>query len=112
MQIKGANQCRSVRPCVDRKLEEHPEDLRTLRNLVAKALGLPAEPPRMTLWERAVRRWRPLQYTQWVVLALGLSFSPGCLGRSSTAKQKTRSATAHRELLGRQVGKCDPGECA
>jgi len=33
-------------------------------------LGLPAEPFRLTIWERAVRRWKPLRYTEWVVLAL------------------------------------------
>lgn len=44
----------------DRKLEDHPEDLHTMRDLVAKALGAPVEPRPVTLWERPVRRWRLL----------------------------------------------------
>jgi hypothetical protein len=56
-----------------RKELDYP-DLRDLRNLVAKALGAPVEPPRVTLWERAVRRWSPLEYTPWVVLALSFLF--------------------------------------
>jgi hypothetical protein len=58
----------------DRKLEDHPEDLHTLRSLLAKGLGLSTDPRQPTLWERAVRRWKPLQYTEWVLLALGLLF--------------------------------------
>jgi hypothetical protein len=57
-----------------RKLEDRPELLRDLRSLVAKALGAPEESPPVTLWERAVRRWRPLEYTPWVVLAVGFVF--------------------------------------
>ena len=57
-----------------RKLEDHPEDLRTLRNLVARRLGLPEESARLTFWDRAVHRWRPLEYTPWVGLALGFLF--------------------------------------
>jgi hypothetical protein len=53
-----------------RKLEDRPEMLRDLRSLVAKALGAPEESPPVTLWERAVRRWRQSEYTRWVVLAL------------------------------------------
>lgn len=48
--------------------------LRTLRSLLAKGLGLRGEPARLTLWERAVRRWKPLQYSHWVILALGFVF--------------------------------------
>lgn len=58
----------------ERKLGDHPEDLRTLRNLVAKALGAPVESARPTLWERAVARWSVLEYTPWVVLAVGFAF--------------------------------------
>ena len=58
----------------DRKLEDHPEDLRTLRNLVAKAVGASEEPPQVTLWGRAVRRWRLLEYAPWVGLALSFLF--------------------------------------
>jgi hypothetical protein len=71
------------RPVSDRKLEDYPEDLRTLRSLLVKALGLPAEPPRLTLWERAVRRWRPLQYTEWVVLAFSFLFLAWLYWKSS-----------------------------
>ena len=51
----------------DRKLEDHPEDLRTLRSLLARGLGLPGESDRPNLWE-------PLKYTHWVVLTLGFLF--------------------------------------
>lgn len=57
----------------DPKLEG-PEDLRPLRDLLAKRLGLPTDPARPTLWERALTRWKPLQYTDWVLVALGLLF--------------------------------------
>ena len=56
------------------KLEDRPEMLRDLRSLVAKALGAPEELPPVTLWEHAVRRWRPLEYIPWVVLALSFLF--------------------------------------
>ena len=69
----------------DRKLEDHPEDLRTLRSLLAKGLGLPAEQPQPTLWERATRRWKPLQYTEWVILALGFLFLALLFWKSSRA---------------------------
>ena len=58
----------------DRKLEDHPEDLHTMRDLVAKALGAPVEPRPVTLWERPVRRWRLLEYAPWVGLALSFLF--------------------------------------
>lgn len=58
----------------DRKLEDHPEDLRTPRSLLARGLGLPGESDRPNLWERSVRRWKPLKYTHWVVLTLGFLF--------------------------------------
>jgi hypothetical protein len=58
----------------ERKLEDHPEDLGTLRDLLAKRLGLPTDPLRPTLWERAVQRWKPLKYAPWVVLVLGFLF--------------------------------------
>jgi hypothetical protein len=56
-----------------RKQLDYP-DLRDLRSLVAKALGAPEESPPVTLWQRAVRRWRPLEYTPSVVLALSFLF--------------------------------------
>lgn len=42
----------------DRKLEDHPEDLRTLRNILARALGAPEESPPATLWQRLVSWWK------------------------------------------------------
>ncbi len=42
----------------DRKLSDHPEDLHTMRNLVAKALGQPEVEPEVNLWSRLVRWWR------------------------------------------------------
>jgi hypothetical protein len=43
----------------DRKLEDHPEDFLTLRNLLARALGDPEEePPPGSLWARLAGWWR------------------------------------------------------
>jgi hypothetical protein len=71
----------------DRKLEDHPEDLRTLRSLLARGLGLPGDPARLTPWERVVHRWKPLQYAPWVVLALGFLFLGWMIWLGSAAKQ-------------------------
>lgn len=43
-----------------RKLKDHPEDLHDLRNLVAKALGAPVEPPSVTLYARVRSLWQRL----------------------------------------------------
>jgi hypothetical protein len=41
------------------------QDLRTLRSLLARGLGLRGKPARLTLWEWTVGRWKPLEYTLW-----------------------------------------------